>query len=159
MMRGAAALLIAALAVAPGVASAQSLYTVLTIVISRSNPEPVRPTAPINTLRDLQIAFAGCWSPPPLDGERQPVDLTFQVSFKRSGELFGKPRTILFASAVTDKERELYYTAVAEAVDRCAQMPFTESMGGAAAGRQYRINFIDRRNSKKAEVSWLTRKS
>ena len=157
--RGAAAILSAALAGVSSVTSAQSLYTVLPIIITQSNPEPVGPTAPINTLRDLQVAFAGCWSPPPLDSEHGPVDLTFQVSFKRSGELFGKPRMILFARAVTDKERELYYTAVAEAVARCSQMPFTESMGGAAAGRQFRFNFQDRRNTKKAGSTWPTEKS
>ena len=160
-MRGAAIPLIAALAVAPcaSVACAQTPGTILQIEISRSNPEPVRPTAPVHTLHDLSAAFAGCWSPPPLDPERSPVDLTFQVSFKRSGELFGKPRTINFARQVTDKEREVYYRAVAEAVERCAQMPFTEAMGGAAAGRQFRINFQDRRNSKQTEGLWRTEKS
>ena len=161
MMRGAATFFIAALAVAPctGMASAQTLYTVLPIEIYRTNREPVRPTAPINTLRDLQVAFAGCWSPPPLDSEHAPVDLTFQVSFKRSGELFGKPRTIDFARQVTEKEREIYYRAVAEAVERCSQMPFTESMGHASAGRPFRVNFIDARNRKQAEGSWRPRKS
>jgi hypothetical protein len=57
-----------------------------------------------------------------------------------------------FARSVTDEERQLYYTAVAEAVDRCVPMPFTESMGGAVAGRTFRVNFLDRRNSRKAEV-------
>ena len=104
-------------------------------------------------------AFAGCWSPPPLDRGRQPLDLTFQVSFKRSGELFGKPRAIDFARPVTDEERQRYYTAVAEAVDRCSQMPFTEAMGGAVAGRPFRVNFLDRRNSRKAEITWPTKKS
>ena len=85
-----------------------------------------------------------CWSPPPADASRQPVDLTFQVSFKRSGELFGKPRAVTFARAVSPmRSGERYYTAVAEAVDRCSQMPFTESMGGAVAGRTFRINFLD----------------
>ena len=158
-MRSAAAFLIAALLLASGAEVAFAQYTVLTIIITRSNPEPVRPTAPINTLRDLQIAFAGCWSPPPLDSDRAPVDLTFQVSFKRTGELFGKPRAIIFARQVTDKEREVYYRAVAEAVERCAQMPFTAAMGGAAAGRLFRINFQDRRNTKRAGFTWPTEKS
>jgi hypothetical protein len=157
-MRGAAALLIAALAVASGVAPAQA-YTVLTIIITRSNPNPVKPTAPVDTLRDLQIAFSNCWSPPPLDSGQAPVDLTFQVSFKRSGELFGKPRAVHFARQVTDKEREVYYRAVAESVERCAQMPFTESMGHAAAGHLYRINFQDQRNTKRAGFTWPTEKS
>ena len=158
-MRSAAAFLIAPLLLACGADVAFAQYTVLTIIITRSNPEPVRPTAPINTLRDLQIAFAGCWSPPPLDSDRAPVDLTFQVSFKRTGELFGKPRAIHFARQVTDKEREVYYRAVAEAVERCAQMPFSEAMGGAAAGRLFRINFQDQRNAKRAGFTWLTEKS
>ena len=88
-----------------GSASAQ---TILSIEVRAQNNSPVRPTAPINSLQDLSQAFAGCWSPPPVDTSRQPVDLTFQVSFKRSGELFGKPRAIQFARAITPEERERY---------------------------------------------------
>jgi hypothetical protein len=142
---------------AAGLAHAQG--TILSIEIRGTNSNPTRPKAPVNSLQDLMAAFAGCWSPPPLDPARQPVDLTFQVSFKRSGELFGKPRAIQFARPIAPEERERYYTAVAEAVDRCSQMPFTDSMGGAVAGRTFRVNFIDRRNSRKAEVPWLTMKS
>ena len=146
-----------ALLTATGATLAQG--TILQIEITRSNLNPVRPTAPVRTLQDLSAAFAGCWSPPPPDSERAPVDLTFQVSFKRSGELFGKPRAIHFARQVTDKEREVYYRAVAEAVGRCAQMPFTEAMGGAVAGRPFRVNFLDRRNTKRAGSTWPTEKS
>ena len=143
--------------VAADAALAQSMT--LTIEIVRSNPRPRGPAGSINTLQDMMAAFAGCWSPPPADASRQPVDLTFQVSFKRSGELFGKPRAISFARAVTDEERQRYYTAVAEAVDRCSKMPFTESMGGAVAGRPFRVNFLDRRSSRKAEKQWPIEKS
>ena len=152
---------------APALAVAAVLYAgaalaqgaILQMEIRNSNPRPVRPSAPINNLDDLMVAFVGCWSPPPLEGNRRPLDLTFQVSFKRSGELFGKPRMIDFARPVTDEERQIYYTAVAEAIERCATMPFTDSMGGAVAGRPFRVNFLDRRNSRKAELSWLTMKT
>ncbi len=140
-------------------AYAQGQGMILSIDIGRSNPRPVKPGTPVNNLQELMGALAGCWSPPPLDQGRQPLDLTFQVSFKRSGELFGKPRAVIFARPVTDEERQVYYTAVAEAVDRCSQMPFTDSMGGAVAGRTFRVNFIDRRNSRKTEVTWLPMKS
>jgi len=149
-----AALAAVVLLVAAEAALAQA--TILTIEITRSNSRPRGPMGSIGNLQELMAAFAGCWEPPPIDASRGPVDLTFQVSFKRSGELFGKPRVVNFARPVTDEERQLYYTAVAEAVDRCAPMPFTESMGGAVAGRTFRVNFLDRRNSRKAEVSWLT---
>ena len=133
--------------------------TTLQILIRGTNASPARPTSPVNNLQELSAAFAACWSPPPADRERGPVDVIFQVSFKRSGELFGKPRIVEFARAVTPGERGRYYAAVAEAIDRCSPMPFTEAMGGAVAGRVFRVNFIDLRNRRQAEVPWLTEKS
>ena len=49
---------------------------------------------------------------------------------------------------LTPEERERYDKAVAEAVERCSQMPFMDSMGGAVAGRTFRVNFVDERNRK-----------
>jgi hypothetical protein len=152
----AAAFALAAVATGLSLPGAHAQGMILQIEVRDDNRRPVRPRDVVNTLQDLAAALFACWSPPPLEAKRQPLDLTFQVSFKRSGELFGKPRVVNFARPVTDDERQLYYTAVAEAVDRCAPMPFTESMGGAVAGRTFRVNFLDRRNTRKAEVSWLT---
>jgi hypothetical protein len=143
-----AALAAFALALAANTALAQGM--ILTIEINRSNANPHRPTAKIDNLQQFMAALAECWAPPPIDSGRGAVDVTFQVSFKRSGELFGKPRIVNFARAVSNEERERYYTSVAEAIDRCAPMPFTETMGGAVAGRTFRVNFLDRRNSRKA---------
>jgi hypothetical protein len=154
----AAAVLGTAVAVAlSGTAVAQ--FTTLVIDIRRENPQPVRPTAPVNDLQDLMRAFRGCWNPPPVDSSRRPVDVIFRVSFKRSGELLGRPPFIEFVREVTPEQRARYYAAVAEAIDRCSKMPFTESMGGASAGRVFRINFVDARNRKQAEVSWLITKT
>jgi hypothetical protein len=149
-----AAILLAATA---GAALAQGM--VLTIEINRDNPNPRRPPRAINNLQEMMAALTACWRPPAIDERRGPVDLTFQVSFKRNGELFGKPRVVTFTRAVTDEERQRYYTAVAEAIDRCSPMPFTDSMGGAVAGRTFRVNFLDRRNSRRANASWPTEKS
>jgi hypothetical protein len=134
-------------------------FLTLVITIRSENTEPVRPTAPVGNLQDLMQAFVRCWSPPPVDSNRQPVDVVFRVSFKRSGELLGKPPFIEFVRDVTPEQRAVYYAAVAEAIDRCSKMPFTESMGNASAGRVYRINFVDARNRKQAEASWLTTKT
>ena len=131
----------------------------LAIEIRGTNSSPAHPAAPVNNLQELATALAGCWSPPPPDRDRGPVDVIFQVSFKRSGELFGRPRIVEFARAVTPDERRRYYAAVAEAIDRCSPMPFTEQMGGAVAGRVFRVNFIDMRNRKQAGVPWRTEKS
>ena len=158
MGRGAAhTLVVLALLLCADTALAQR--TTLSILIRGTNANPARPTAPVNNLQELSAALAACWSPPPADRERGPVDVIFQVSFKRSGELFGKPRIVEFVRPVTPEERGRYYAAVAETIDRCSQMPFTEQMGGAVAGRVFRVNFIDLRNSKQAEVPWPTEKS
>jgi len=125
------------------------------ISIPGQNPNPKQPERAVNSLQDLAAALAGCWNPPPLEG-RQPVDVIFIVSFKRTGELFGKPRVIQFNGEVTPERRAVYYAAVAEALDRCAKMPFTESMGASAAGRVFRITFVDMRNRRQVFLSWLT---
>ena len=131
----------------------------LVVTFQDSNPNPAKPTQPLNSLKDLALAIAGCFTLPPVDRERQPVDVIFQVSFKRSGELFGKPRTVEFNGEVTPQQRAVYYAAVAEALDRCSPLPFTEAMGGAVAGRVFRITFVDMRNRKKAELQWPTMKT
>jgi len=152
-----AALAAFTLALTANTALAQGM--ILTIEINRSNSNPHGPSGKINSLREFMMALTECWEPPPIDDRRGTVDLTFQVSFKRTGELFGKPRIVNFARQVTDEERQRYYTAVAEAIDRCSPMPFTDSMGGAVAGRTFRVNFLDRRNSRKAQTQWPIEKS
>ena len=159
MRARAAAWAFAALGWALAANAALAQRITLAIEIRGTNANPARPAAPVNTLQELAAALAACWSPPPPDRERGPVDVIFQVSFKRSGELFGKPRIVEFVRPVTPEERGRYYAAVAEAIDRCSPMPFTETMGGAVAGRVFRVNFIDMRNRKQAEVPWLTEKS
>ena len=147
------ALIFALLAPSSALAQVQPI-----VVRIGANPDPKGPSAPVDNLRDLALTLAACYSPPPLEG-RAPVDVIFQVSFKRSGELFGKPRVIQFHGEVTPAQRAIYYAAVAEALDRCSTMPFTETMGGSAAGRVFRITFVDMRNRKQATNSWLTTKT
>ena len=113
------------------------------------NPNPIRPTRPIDTLAGLATALRQCWSPPPLGAERT-VDVGFHISFKRSGELFGKPRTVMFAHDLSPERRDKYHLAVAEALDRCSNLPFTDGLGGAVAGRKLRVLLIDMRNKKES---------
>ena len=141
---------------AAGAGSALAQGMVLFIEIGQSNPSPVRPEAPVDNIRDLTRALRGCWSPPPIDNAVGPVDVTFQVSFKRSGELFGKPKFVTFVQKVPTELRQRYHQAVAEALDLCQKMPFTDTMGGAVAGRPFRVNFLDRRNTRRTESTWPT---
>ena len=131
----------------------------MTIEMRGDNKSPQRPSEQINTLQEMLKAIAGCWQFPETDDGRQPVDPIFQVSFKRSGELFGKPRVVRFSREVTPEERGRFYTAVAETIDRCSPLPFTDSMGGAVAGRTLQIRIIDARKRRQARITWPIKKS
>src|SRR4051812_21941936 len=102
MKRWHAAVLTVAIAAGPFGApfGAAAQQQPIIISIPGPNPNPRRPEGPVNSLHDLAGALADCWRVPPLDGN-QPVDVIFLVSFKRSGELFGKPRVIQFNGEVT----------------------------------------------------------
>ena len=158
MIRAATAglVLAAVLAAIPCGARAQGML--MTIVITNDHPNPRRPEGKVNTLQEVMRAIGACWQFPPVDEGHGPVDPIFQVSFKRSGELFGKPRVIKFSREVSPQERERFYQAAVEAIDRCSPMPFTDSMGGAIAGRTLQIRIIDSRKQKRAGRQWLTTK-
>jgi len=128
----------------------------MSIELRYDNPRPRRPIGQVSDLIEIQAALADCWQFPPVDEGRAPVDVNFTVSFKRAGDLFGKPRVVKFSREVSDAERERFYHAVVEAIARCSPMPFIDSMGGAIAGRTLHIRFIDSRQRKQADTQWLT---
>ena len=140
-------------------ASRASGGILMSIDLTYENPRARRPERPVNDLVQIQAALADCWKFPAVDDGRSPVDVIFELSFKRSGELFGKPRVVKFSREVSQAERERFNLAVVEAVDRCSPMPVTDSMGGAIAGRVLRIRFIDSRKRKQVRVTWPTEKS
>jgi hypothetical protein len=74
-----------------------------------------------------------------------------QMSFRRNGELFGQPRITFESAGASDDERLAYRVAVAQMLQRCAPLPFTEALGNAVAGQPFTIRFIDDRKLKQAE--------
>jgi hypothetical protein len=109
------------------------------------------PRAPVNTISELGAALRACWVPPPLDQARPGMQITVQMTFRRNGELFGKPRITFESSGASDDDRLTYRLAVAEMLKRCASLPFTDAFGNAVAGRPFNMRFIDDRKLKQAE--------
>ena len=66
------------------------------------------PQRQINTLNELGTALRACWVPPPLDRSRPGMEITVQMSFRRNGELFGKPRITFESASASDDERLVY---------------------------------------------------
>lgn len=109
------------------------------------------PQGQINTLNELGAALRACWIPPPLDQARVGMQVTVQMTFRRNGELFGKPRITFESSSASDDERLVYRVAVAEMLKRCASLPFTDALGNAVAGRPFTMRLVDDRKLKQAE--------
>ena len=107
--------------------------------------------APVNTISELGAALRACWVPPPLDQARPGMQITVQMTFRRNGELFGKPKITFESPGASDDDRLSYRLAVAEMLKRCASLPFTDAFGNAVAGRPFTMRFIDERKLKQTE--------
>ena len=111
-----------------------------------------KPATPLNTIQEVFHALEACWIPPDLDHARPGMQITVLLSFKRGGELNGKPRITYETPGATDEQRLAYRIAMAEAITRCTPLPFTEALGNALAGRPMTMRFIDNRNLKQAGI-------
>jgi hypothetical protein len=102
------------------------------------------PVRRVDTIRDVFRALQACWQPPSGSGFSG-QELTVRFSFKRSGELLGKPRITYYKAGTEADQREPFTRAVREAFERCTPLPFTESFGRAIAGRIFAFRFVDAR--------------
>jgi hypothetical protein len=129
----------------------QAVGAALAIAGVASSAAAQTPQAPLNTLSELGSALRACWAPPPLDQARAGMQITVQMTFRRNGELFGRPRITFETAGASEDERLAYRIAVARTLQRCASLPFTDALGNAVAGRPFTIRFIDNRKLKQAE--------
>ena len=86
------------------------------------------------------------------------IGVTAIVTFRRDGTILGHPKITYESENATDNDRLEYRIAVMEALQRCTPMPFTESMGGAVAGRPFAVRFQVRKPPPKPieKRAWLT---
>jgi hypothetical protein len=113
------------------------------------------------TLQDMFLGLQRCWRPPALPQGDPGMQITVMVSFRRNGEIFGKPRITFESSEATNAERIIYRTAVMDTLQHCTPLPFTEGLGDAVAGRPFTLRFDDRRNhtKPKEKQAWLITKT
>jgi hypothetical protein len=128
---------------------AKILVAALAATTFASSAPAQKPSGSLNTLKELSEALFSCWIPPPLEQSRVGMQITLRMSFKRNGELLGQPRISFETAGASDDQRLAYRIAVAEMIRRCTPLPFTESLGGAIAGRPFTIRFVDDRGLKR----------
>src|SRR3954469_2528961 len=91
-------------------------------------PAPVQ----VNTLRDVVQAIQACWDPGALRYSGQ--EITILLSFKRNGEVLGKPRITHYKAGAPDTaNREAFTRAVGDAFTRCSPLRFSPALGAAVA--------------------------
>jgi hypothetical protein len=100
----------------------------------------------LERLRDVFLALRACWRLPKGDGPSG-QQLTVRLSFKRSGELLGRPR-ITYSALNGDSEAQRRFAAsVLAALETCLPLPFSPALGAAIAGRPFTFRFVDDRRA------------
>jgi len=114
---------------------------------------------PLNTIKDVGDALGRCWVPPSLEKSRPGTQITVLITFNRSGEVMGEPRFTYITPGTPPEIRTAYQLSVADAISRCAPMPFAPALAGAVAGRPFAMRYQDTRGQKGADKSWLITKT
>jgi hypothetical protein len=111
----------------------------------------------VSTLDGIFERLKSCWRGPELPRGHPGEQITVLFSFKRTGELLGRPRITFETPGVAEADSLAYRTAVMETLQRCTPMPFSGGLGDAVAGRPFRVRFDDRRNQPKPSErkAWL----
>jgi hypothetical protein len=99
----------------------------------------------LDSIRAMFAALRACWVPPPKDEARHGMEYTVRFAFKRNGEMVAPPRVTYASHDASTEVRDVYRDAVDAALARCTPLHFTNSMGGAVAGRPIAMRFVDNR--------------
>src|SRR6201991_2034173 len=112
----------------------------------------------VDNIKQAGARLLACWKPPPASRANPEVEITVVVSFTRDGNILGRPKITYESENANDNDRLMYRIAVMETLQRCTPMPFTESMGGAVAGRPFAIRFPKRKPPPQPieKRAWLT---
>jgi hypothetical protein len=101
--------------------------------------------ARLDRIKDVFDTIRACWQSPG-GSEYSGQELSIRLSFKRNGEVLGKPRITYYKPGRGSADRRDAFTqSVREAFEHCAPLPFSDSLGGALAGRPFVFRFIDAR--------------
>ena len=118
--------------------SAQARTTVSTFSEAINITTDERHVGPIDTLADIGRSIEACWNPPQAGDQ-----VTVRLSFRRDGSIFGRPFVTYRKSLAGKADASARLAAsIADAITRCAPLPFTNRLGAAVAGHVFLIRFI-----------------
>jgi hypothetical protein len=120
--------------------------TVETVPSQDDKAKYTKPDRDLDSIGDLFAELRSCWSPPLADDAREGMQMTVRFSFKRDGEIIAAPRLTFATVGVSADTRAAYLKAINASLDACVPLKFTDSLGGALAGRPIAIRYVDNRD-------------
>ncbi|MFD1983122.1 hypothetical protein ACFSOZ_10610 [Mesorhizobium newzealandense] len=99
---------------------------------ARSQERTCRSPDPVDTIKEMSDAIFACWKPP---AGTAGMSLTLQFSLRRNGTLIGKPRATYSDLGADTQLNRAFVASILRALDDALPLPFSDSMGGAIAGR------------------------
>jgi hypothetical protein len=120
--------------------------TIQTVPAQEDAAKYQRPDHDLDSIRDLFAELRSCWTPPQAESAKAGMQMTVRFSFKRSGDMIGSPRMTFATVGTAADVRDTYLKAINSSLDACIPLKFTDSLGGALAGRPIAIRYVDNRD-------------
>jgi hypothetical protein len=95
-----------------------------------------RRSGPVDLPPEVGPSIAACWRAP-----HQGDQITVQLSFKRDGSIFGKPR-VNYVKSINGSSTQALTESILKALDACLPLQFTPSLAANIAGQVFVIRFV-----------------
>ena len=120
-----------------------AIFATALVLFANANPaiaqeRPCHSPDPVDTIKEMSDAIYACWKPP---AGTAGMSLTLQFSLRRNGTLIGKPRATYSDLGTDTQLSRAFVASILKALDDALPLPFSDSMGGAIAGRMLAPRF------------------
>ena len=95
-----------------------------------------RRSGPVDLPPEVGPSIAACWRAP-----HHGVQVTVQLSFRRDGSIFGKPR-VNYVKPMNGSSAQALTASIFTAIDACLPLQFTPLLAANIAGQVFVIRFI-----------------
>ena len=95
-----------------------------------------RRTGPVDLPPEVGPSIAACWRAP-----HKGDQITVQLSFRRDGSIFGKPR-INYVKPMDSSSTQALTESIFKALDMCLPLQFTPRLAANIAGQVFAIRFV-----------------
>jgi hypothetical protein len=95
-----------------------------------------RRSGPVDVPPEVGPSIAACWRAP-----HQGDQVTVQLSFRRDGSIFGKPR-VNYVKPMNVGSTEALTKSIFKAIDACLPLQFTPRLAAYIAGQVFVIRFV-----------------